>query len=104
MLILTIVQLDITLEFFFFSFHFVYTSSCNLVFAFVRVIAVKVILSVCGPERTLHRLCIKQREAHQRDLATMQNNEEQDQGQEKNEPQGGYNGNNGRNYAPMPFI
>ena len=47
MLILTIVQLDITLEFFFFSFHFVYTSACNLVFAFVRVIAVKVIVSVC---------------------------------------------------------
>ena len=34
----------------------------------------------------------------------MQNNEEQDQSQEKNEPQGGLNGNNGRNYAPRPFI
>ena len=42
MLILTIVQLDITLDFFFFSFYFVYTSGCNLVFAFVRVITVKV--------------------------------------------------------------
>ena len=47
MLILTIVQLDITLEFFFFLFHFFYTSACNLVFAFVRVITVKVIMSVC---------------------------------------------------------
>ena len=34
----------------------------------------------------------------------MQNNEGQDQGQEKNKPQGGQNGNNGRNYAPKPFI
>ena len=34
----------------------------------------------------------------------MQNNEEQDQGQELNEPQGGPNGNNGKNYAPRPFI
>ena len=47
MLILTIVQLDITLEFFVFSFYFVYTSACNLVFAFVRVITVKVTVSVC---------------------------------------------------------
>ena len=34
----------------------------------------------------------------------MQNNEGQDQGQEQNEPQGGQNGNNGRNYAPKPVI
>ena len=34
----------------------------------------------------------------------MQNQEGQDQGQEQNEPQGGQNGNNGRNYAPRPFI
>ena len=34
----------------------------------------------------------------------MQNNEGQDQGQEQNEPQGGQNGNNGRNYATKPFI
>ena len=33
--------------FFFFSFHLVYTSACNLVFAFVHVIIVKVIVSVC---------------------------------------------------------
>ena len=32
---------------FFFSFHFVYISACNLVFVFVRVITVKVIVSVC---------------------------------------------------------
>ena len=56
------------------------------------------------PERTLHRLRREQRKAHQRVLAIMQNNEKQDQGQEQNEPQGGYNGNNGRNYAPMSFI
>ena len=48
MLILTIVQLYITLEFFFFfSFYFVYTSACNLVFAFVHAIIVKVTVSVC---------------------------------------------------------
>ena len=47
MLILTIVQLDITLEFFFSSFYFVYTSACNLVFAFVCVITVKVTVNVC---------------------------------------------------------
>ena len=34
----------------------------------------------------------------------MQNNEEQDQDQEQNKPQGGHNGNNGRNYVPRPFI
>ena len=56
------------------------------------------------PKRTLHQLRREQREAHQRDLATMHNNEEHDQGQEQNEPQGGQNGNNGRNYAPRPFI
>ena len=41
------------------------------------------------PERTLHLLRRDQREAHQRNLAVMQNQEGQDQGQEKNEPQGG---------------
>ena len=56
------------------------------------------------PERTLHRLHREQRKSHQRDLAIMQNNEEQDQGQEQNNPQGGQNGNNGRNYVPMLFI
>ena len=34
----------------------------------------------------------------------MQNNEGRDQDQEQNEPQGGHNGNNGRNHAPSPFI
>ena len=53
------------------------------------------------PERTLHRLRREQREAHQRNLVTMQNNEGQDQDQEQNELQGGHNG---RNYAPRPFI
>ena len=39
-------------------------------------------------DRTLHRLHKEQREAHQRNLATMQSNEGQDQDQEQNEPQG----------------
>ena len=56
------------------------------------------------PERTLHRLRREQRKAHQRDLGIMQNNEEPDQGQEQNKQQGAQNGNNGRNYAPKPFI
>ena len=56
------------------------------------------------PERTLNRLHREQRGAHQRNLAVMQNQEGQDQVQEQNEPQGGQNGNNGRNYAPRPFI
>ena len=56
------------------------------------------------PKRTLHRLRIEKREAHQRDLETMQNNEEHDQGQEQNEPQRGQNGNNGRNSLPRLFI
>ena len=34
----------------------------------------------------------------------MQNNEGPDQDQEQNKPQGGHNENNGRNYAPIPFI
>ena len=55
-------------------------------------------------ERTLNKLRREQREAHQRDLAIMQNQKGQDQGQEQNETQGGHNGNNGRNYAPRPFI
>ena len=56
------------------------------------------------PERTLYRLRREQREAQPRNLAIMQNNAEQDHGQEQNEPQGGHNGNNGRNQAPRPFI
>ena len=47
MLILTIVQLDITIEFYFiFILFYFYISACNLVFAFVRVITVKVIVNV----------------------------------------------------------
>ena len=45
MLILKIVQLDITLELF--SFYYVYTSACNLVSVFLRVIVVKVFVCVC---------------------------------------------------------
>ena len=66
MLILTIVQLDITLEFFFFSFYFVYTSSCNLFSVFVRVIAVKVTVSVCEDRVKLNyfRLILNQKEPY----------------------------------------
>ena len=55
-------------------------------------------------ERTLHRLCREQREAQHRNLEIMQNNVEQDHGQEQNVPQGGHNGNNGRNKVLKPFI
>ena len=66
MLILTIVQLDITLEFFFFSFYFVYTSACNLVSVFVRVITVKVTMSVCEDEVKLNyfRSILNQKEPY----------------------------------------
>ena len=50
----------------------------------------KVELSPFDPEleRTLHCLRRELREAQQRKLATMQNNEGSDQDQEQNEPQG----------------
>ena len=57
MLILTIVQLDITLEFLFFLFLFVYTSACHLVLAFMCVITVKVIVSVCEDGVKLNYFC-----------------------------------------------
>ena len=62
-LILTIAQLDITLEFF--SFYFVYTSACNLVFVFVRVIIVKVNVCVCEDRVKLNysRSILSQRES-----------------------------------------
>ena len=62
MLILRIVQLDITLEFF--SFYSVYTSACNLVSVFVRVIAVKVNACVYEDRVKLNysRLILSQRE------------------------------------------
>ena len=41
------------------------------------------------PERTVNRLRGEKREAQARILAVMQNQEEQDQGQDRNEPQGG---------------
>ena len=55
-------------------------------------------------ERTLHRLRRELRTAQNRNLATMQNNEEQDLSLEKIKPQRGRNGNNGRNQAPRQFI
>ena len=53
MLILTIAQLDITLEFnlilyFVYFYLFSYISAFNLVFVFVRVTTVKVIVNVCA--------------------------------------------------------
>ena len=56
------------------------------------------------PERTLHRICREQRTEQTRNLANMENNEEQDLIIEQNEPQRGRNRNNGRNQAPRPFI
>ena len=56
------------------------------------------------PERTLHRLRREQRAVHNRSLAIMENNEEQDLSLEQNEPQRVRNGNNGRNQAPRSFI
>ena len=56
------------------------------------------------PERTLHRLRKALREAYQRNLAIMKNDEGQDHGREQNEPQGGCNGNNGRNHVSRLFI
>ena len=52
------------------------------------------------PERTLQ----KTRREHNRNLADMENNEEQNLDIERNEPQRGRNGNNGRNQAPRLFI
>ena len=62
MLILTIAQFDITLEFF--SFYSVYTSACNLVSVFVCVIVVKVTLCVCEDRVKLNysRSIMSQRE------------------------------------------
>ena len=56
------------------------------------------------PERTLHRIRREQRTEQIRNLAIMENTEEQNLGIEQNEPQRGRNGNNGRNQAPRPFI
>ena len=56
------------------------------------------------PERTLHRTRREQRTEQTRNLAIMENNEEQDLSIEQSEPHRGRNGNNGRNQAPRPFI
>ena len=56
------------------------------------------------PERTLHRLLREQRTEQTGDRTTMENNEDQNLDVERNEPQRGRNGNNGRNQAPRPFI
>ena len=67
MLILTIAQLDIILEiFYFFIFYFGYTSACNLVFVFVRVIAVNVNVCICEDEVKLNysRSILNQKEPY----------------------------------------
>ena len=56
------------------------------------------------PKRTLHRIRREQRTEQTRNLAIMENNEEQDLSIEKNDPHRGRNGNNIRNQAPRPFI
>ena len=56
MFILTIAHLDIILEIFF-LFYFGYTSACNLVSVFVRVIAVKVNVCVCKDGFKLNYSC-----------------------------------------------
>ena len=58
MLILTIMQLDITLEFYFILFYFGYISAYNLVFAFVRVTTVQVIVNVCADGVKLNYICL----------------------------------------------
>ena len=66
MLILTIMQLDITLEFYFILFYFGYISAYNLVFAFVRVTTVQVIVNVCadGVKLNYIRLILNQKERY----------------------------------------
>ena len=71
MLILTIAQLDITLEFnlilyFFYFYLFSYISAFNLVFVFVRVTTVKVIVNVCVDRVKLNylRLILNQKEPY----------------------------------------
>ena len=61
MLILTIVHLDITLDFFFYS---IYTSACSWVFVFLCVIAIKVFVCICEDEVKLNysRLILSRRE------------------------------------------
>ena len=49
------------------------------------------------PERTLRRLLREQRSEQTRGRTTMENNEDQNLDIERNEPQRGRNGNNGRN-------
>ena len=70
MLILTIAQLDITLEFYFifyFYFYFFgYISACNLVFVFVGVTIVKIIVDVCadGVKLNYLHLILNQKESY----------------------------------------
>ena len=70
MLILTIAQLDITLEFnlilYFYFYFFGYISACNLVFVLMRVTIVKVIVDVCpdGVKLNYLRLILNQNEPY----------------------------------------
>ena len=62
MLILKIAQLDITLEFhfilFYFIFYFGHISACNLVFVLLRVTTVMVIMNACTDGVKLNYLCL----------------------------------------------
>ena len=79
------------------------------------MIAVKVTVSVCetGVKLNYIRLILNRKEPYtvyaenkeKHNIEIWQSyNVEQDHGQAQNEPQGGHNGNNGRNQAPGPFI
>ena len=63
MLILTITQLDITLEF---HFYCGYISACNMVFVLLRVTIVKVIVNVCadGVKLNYLHLILNQKESY----------------------------------------
>ena len=103
-------QLDITLEFLFlqvlviWSFCFVCDCSQGYSERMRRQDQVDLHPFNPEPERTLHKLRLEQRAIHNRILAIMENNEEQDLSLEQNEPKRGQNGNNGRNQVPKPFI
>ena len=87
-------------------FFFCFVCDCNQGYSESMRRRDQVDLHPLDPEqkRTLHRLRREQRTIHNRNLAIMENNEEQDLSLEQNEPQRGRNGNNGRNQAPRPFI
>ena len=98
-------QLDIALEFLFLFFlqvlviwSFCFVCDCSQGYSERMRRQDHVDLHPFDPEQegTLQRLRREQRVLQNRNLAIMENNEEQDLSLEKNEPQRGRNGNNGR--------